>query len=683
MASSETPSSQPPSQEASSAQSLVQNNVRGKTDITWAHCTRSPDGKSLVCMYCHKSFGGGGIHRVKQHLARIVGNVEICKKVSTKIRFQMKLHFNERSKKRKASDVAESESFTAEGGELQIGASKKNDARIGSYFLPRTTPGAQSTLKSVMQSKEVIEKCDLAIARWFIDASIPFNAANSPYFYPAVDVLCCMGAGYKVPTMHALRGNLLNKWVDDVKIQIKQYRSIWKDTDCTLMADGWIEILFKLFKEVALYVGPENVVQIVTDNPANYVAARKLLEMEFPKLFWSPCVVHCGREILRPPPTRFATNFIALQSILSHKNALRAMVTSKEWTTTTYSKDAKEKQFVEQVLDSSFWSKCADIVKITEPLICVLRIVDNEDKPTMEYLYRAMYKAREEIENRFRRNKLKVEPYLKILDNCWDAQLRKNLHVAGYWLNPSCRFGPEYEKNKTTTQGLLDVIEKYAYDSKDLRSKLTAEMTSFKNCEGSFGKTTTVENRDEVSPDQWWDTYGTEAPNLQKLAIRILSQTCSASGCERNWSVFEHFHSKKRNRLENQKLNDLVYVRYNLRLQNRNKKKQNYDPIKFETLGDHSNWVLEDSPSFLTIEEVEALLKDLASMTIQHISNDIAELNLDEIDVEGDASLNSGENNQSNNIIEGEDVANAIDFVGDDFDIEGDPNIEIILPPWN
>ncbi|XP_058732709.1 uncharacterized protein LOC131604274 [Vicia villosa] len=367
-----------------------------------------------------------------------------------------------------------------------------------------------------------------------------------------------------------------------------------------------------------------------------------------------------GREILRPAPTRFATNFIALQSIMSHKDALRAMVTSKEWTTTTYSKDVKAKQFVEQVLDSSFWSKCADIVKITEPLVRVLRIVDSEDKPAMGYLYRDISWI-----------------------NRWDAQLRKNLHAAGYWLNPSCRFGPEYEKNKSTTQGLLDVIEKYAYDSKDLRSKLTAEMTSFKNCEGSFGRTTAVENRDEVLPDQWWDTYGTEAPNLQKLAIRILSQTCSASGCERNWSVFEHIHSKKRNRLEHQKLNDLVYVRYNLRLQNRTKKKQNYDPINFETLGDHSNWVLEDSPPFLTIEEVLALRKDLASMTIQPISNDIDELNLDEVDVEGDAPLNSGENNQSNDIIDGEDVANAIDFVGDDFDIEGDPNIEIILPPWN
>jgi hypothetical protein len=54
-----------------------------------------------------------------------------------------------------------------------------------------------------------------------------------------------------------------------------------------------------------------------------------------------------------------------------------------------------------------------------------------------------------------------------------------------------------------------------------------------------------------------------------------------------------------------------------------NKKKQNYNPINFETLDDHSDWMLEDSPPFLTIEEVEALCSDIAIMKIQPISNDI------------------------------------------------------------
>ncbi|PSS08269.1 U3 small nucleolar RNA-associated protein [Actinidia chinensis var. chinensis] len=94
-------------------------------------------------------------------------------------------------------------------------------------------------------------------------------------------------------------------------------------------------------------------------------------------------------------------------------------------------------------------------------------------------------------------------------------------------------------------------------------------MKLFRNVEQDFGRVSAVSDRNVMLPDEWWLCYGSNAPNLQKLAIRVLSQTCSASSYERNWSIFEHIHSKKQNRLEHQRLNDLVYVHYNLRLQQR------------------------------------------------------------------------------------------------------------------
>ena len=69
--------------------------------------------------------------------------------------------------------------------------------------------------------------------------------------------------------------------------------------------------------------------------------------------------------------------------------------------------------------------------------------------------------------------------------------------------------------------------------------------------------------------DEWWRLFGTDARILQKLAIRLLSQTASSSGCERNWSLFDRIHTKRRNKLEHKRLNDLVYVNYNLRLKYR------------------------------------------------------------------------------------------------------------------
>ena len=97
---------------------------------------------------------------------------------------------------------------------------------------------------------------------------------------------------------------------------------------------------------------------------------------------------------------------------------------------------------------------------------------------------------------------------------------------------------------------------------------------------------------------QCWEAFGSHCPELQRFAIRILSQTCSASGCERNWSVFERIHTKKRNRLEQKRLNDLVYVQYNLRLR-RNQllnKRPDSNLIVLEDIDPTSNWVVDSCP---------------------------------------------------------------------------------------
>ena len=79
------------------------------------------------------------------------------------------------------------------------------------------------------------------------------------------------------------------------------------------------------------------------------------------------------------------------------------------------------------------------------------------------------------------------------------------------------------------------------------------------------------------------------------FAMRILSQPCSSSGCERNWSVFERIHTKKRNRLEQKRLNDLVFVQYNLRLR-RNQlmnKRPDTDPIVLDDIDPTLYWLVE------------------------------------------------------------------------------------------
>jgi hypothetical protein len=92
--------------------------------------------------------------------------------------------------------------------------------------------------------------------------------------------------------------------------------------------------------------------------------------------------------------------------------------------------------------------------------------------------------------------------------------------------------------------------------------------------------------------------FGYSTPALQKLAIRIVSQCASTTGCERNWSTFAFIHTKVRNCLTYEKLHKLVYVNYNLRIQNSIDGGSRYDDDPFNrlmelTLVDASNPIHE------------------------------------------------------------------------------------------
>ncbi|XP_012845663.1 PREDICTED: uncharacterized protein LOC105965642 [Erythranthe guttata] len=131
-------------------------------------------------------------------------------------------------------------------------------------------------------------------------------------------------------------------------------------------------------------------------------------------------------------------------------------------------------------------------------------------------------------------------------------------------------------------RGVLNVLDKVEGDD---GLKILDKLRIFREREKGFSRPKTIACCKTTRPDEWWRLFGFDVPNLQKLAIKIIGQTSSPSGCKRNWNVFERIHTKKRNRLEHQRLNDLVYVHYILRLKNRlTNSKRSYDPVDYESL---------------------------------------------------------------------------------------------------
>ncbi|GBG70455.1 hypothetical protein CBR_g6583 [Chara braunii] len=64
----------------------------------------------------------------------------------------------------------------------------------------------------------------------------------------------------------------------------------------------------------------------------------------------------------------------------------------------------------------------------------------------------------------------------------------------------------------------------------------------------------------------WWSRYGHCAPQLQVIALRVMYMWTCSSPAERNWVVHEGVQTKKRNRLEFEKVAKLVEISANVRL---------------------------------------------------------------------------------------------------------------------
>jgi hypothetical protein len=226
-----------------------------------------------------------------------------------------------------------------------------------------------------------------------------------------------------------------------------------------------------LMEEVIDSVGEQNVVQVITDNGPNYKAAGELLMEQRSHIYWTPCAAHCidlmlmdigklrrvqqavdtaqsitrfiynhtwvlslmrkytGGEILRPAVTRFATNYIALDSLLQKKAALRQMFVSAEWQESRYARAGTEESHVENLVTSqSFWQRAEKIVKVIKPLYEVLRAVDSERYPQMGFLYHMMERMKQqisEIDPKYARE------YMNIIERRWDYQMGTDLHLAG------------------------------------------------------------------------------------------------------------------------------------------------------------------------------------------------------------------------------------------------------------
>ncbi|XP_039840065.1 uncharacterized protein LOC120699998 [Panicum virgatum] len=536
---------------------------------------------------------------------------------------------------------------------------------------------SQPTLEHcTKKSKEAKEIVDEHVADFFYENAIAFNVINSRSFEIMVESIGQYGPGYRAPTFCEIREELLERVVQRTTELRKKHEEAWKEYGCTIMSDGWIDtswchlinflanspagtfflgsvdassevadaqMLADLLEKQIDKVGKEYVVQIVTDNGANFKAAGRILMERIPHLFWTPCAAHClnlmmhdigqikefnttinmakklsrflykhGRllefmrkkidgDLVRPVVTRFATSYLTLASMLQKRQGLKALFVSPQWSSSAWSKSAEGQQCERIVLSAPFWTKVQNCLKASQPLLIALRIADGDETPAAPEIMAAMEVANSTIKEDLRANNTLLKQVMDCYDRRWEKQMEQKLYGATLFLNPG-KFFAIREKDRRQATRLRsmfnDVLWKMVLDD-DEQCKISKQVDDYERSEGDcFSKPMAIRERDNKNPILWWGSYGGLAYELQSLAKRIVSFCCSASGCERNWSTFSHVHTKKRNRLEHKRLSKLVYVSYNRKMSNRfqkirelGSKAKKSNPLILEEFNWESEWV--------------------------------------------------------------------------------------------
>jgi len=312
---------------------------------------------------------------------------------------------------------------------------------------------------------------------FFYECGIPFNVAVARQFQIAVEATAQYGSGYKPPTPYQLGDPLLQEAVKSTSTMREEHERAWKHYGCTLMSDGWSDrrgrhlinflvnspegtyflesidassevhdayMLAGLLEKKVEEIGKDKVVQVVTDNGANFKAAGKILIDRIPTIFWSPCAAHCldlmledignlsefkkpitrarrvttfiyrhgrilsamrektgGADLVRPAATRFATAFLTLKSLYKHKDALKSLMVSEAWTGNKLAKTKAGLDVHDIVLSTQFWNSEEDCLRASAPLLIVLRVVDGDEKPAMPEVQALMNHAKERINQSF------------------------------------------------------------------------------------------------------------------------------------------------------------------------------------------------------------------------------------------------------------------------------------------
>ncbi|MQM08678.1 hypothetical protein Taro_041536, partial [Colocasia esculenta] len=103
-----------------------------------------------------------------------------------------------------------------------------------------------------------------------------------------------------------------------------------------------------------------------------------------------------------------------------------------------------------------------------------------------------------------------------------------------YYLHPAYHYAMELSYDDDLMTAFTRVVERLSRSALDAEDTSLRQMKSFLEGVGSFAEPSAIAGQDRIDSADWWFNFGHSTPILRKITVKILSQTSSFIGCERN-----------------------------------------------------------------------------------------------------------------------------------------------------
>ncbi|XP_018376446.1 PREDICTED: uncharacterized protein LOC108769755 [Trachymyrmex cornetzi] len=266
-----------------------------------------------------------------------------------------------------------------------------------------------------------------------------------------------------------------------------------------------------------------------------------------------------------PNNTRFSGDVLVFNSLQCNKSALKKTVIEEDLDIPQNIKTL--------ILNDDFWMEIKYALNILKPIADALTSLESDSALLSDVPYH------------FEKIKTQISEALDSLDksNLSEIDKRKVLRAIKHRENFSCQsvhktaylLDPRYkDKNLSNSDmpSVVRVINELCTHLKLDKGKVLANLAEYRSGNGIWSSNSGIFGAAEyTTPVAWWQGLCAGQP-IATIAIRLLNIPPSSAACERVWSAFGGIHTKKRNRLKNEKVEKLVSVQWNLRLFNKSPK---------------------------------------------------------------------------------------------------------------